>query len=391
MLDSRLIRFGNDRPMKVTKLSIVVALALGACEAERRPDSPADETPSSDDGGSLTVAVQNLYVGADLTAFLESQSLAEVPDLVAREFAGIEASYFPERARALALEIASNPPHLIGLQEVSLFRLQRPGDFPAGNPRPAADTLFDFLEVFLAALADEGITYRTVAAYEGMDIEVPSINSAGEMDDIRLTDRGVILARTDAPVDRPQSGNFATNLGVTVGGEGGLGLELTGGWASIETTAGGRRVLFVTSHLESGDLAPEIQGAQVQELLAALDTVTLPIVLVGDFGSTPDGTMTPTYDAVIDAGFIDVWAAARPGDAGFTCCQVADLRNPDSALNRRLDFVFYRDEATRGGQPPDESFEASLIGAASTDRTPSGLWPSDHAGISATIIPDSQR
>jgi hypothetical protein len=385
MLDGHMIRGGQDRPMRWTRWGIIAAVVLGACEADRRSNGAANETTGSNDDGTLRVAVQNLYVGADLATLLEARSTAEIPDVVAREFASIEASYFPQRARALAMEIASNPPHLIGLQEVSLFRLQRPGDSPAGNERPAADTVLDFLEVFLDELENEGVAYRTVAAYEGMDIELPSINSASDIDDIRLTDHGVILARTDVAADQPQSINFTTNLGVTVGGEEGLGIELTGGWASVEATAGGSTVLFVTTHLESGDLAPEVQLAQARELLAALDTVTRPVVLVGDFSSTPDGQMTPTYDAVIDAGFIDVWATARPGEVGFTCCQAPDLRNADSALDRRLDFVFYRDAVTRAGHPPDALFEASLIGAASASRTSSGLWPSDHAGISATI------
>lgn len=385
MLDGHLIGGGHDRSMRWTRWGIIAAVALGGCEADRRPNGAADDTTGGDDDGSVRVAVQNLYVGADLATLIEARSTAEIPDVVAREFASIEASYFPQRARALATEIASNPPHLIGLQEASLLRLQRPGDSPAGDGRPAADTVLDFLEVLLEELGNAGVVYRTVAAYEGMDIELPSVNSAGDIDDIRLTDRGVILARTHVVADQAQSDNFATNLGVTVGGAEDLGVELTGGWASVEATAGGQTVLFVTTHLESGDLAPEVQVAQVRELLAALDTVTRPIVLVGDFGTTPDGTLTPTYDAVIDAGFIDVWAAARPGDVGFTCCQAPDLRNVDSALERRLDFVFYRDAVTRGGHPPEAGFEASLIGAGSTSRTSSGLWPSDHAGISVII------
>jgi len=371
--------------MILTRWGIVAAVALGACDSDPRSGDPSNSTTFGEGDGVLRVAVQNLYVGADLATLLESRSAASIPDLVTREFANIEASYYPQRARALATEIAADPPHLIGLQEVSLFRLQRPGDSPSGGQRPAADTVLDFLGILLEELNNEGVSYRTVAMYEGMDIELPGFNSSGRIDDIRLTDRGVILARSDVEVGQAKSSNFATNLSVTLGGEEGLGVQLTGGWASVETTVGGRKVLFVTTHLESGDIAPSVQVAQARELLATLDTVDRPIVMVGDFSSTPDGKMTPTYDAIIDDGFIDVWAAARPDRVGATCCQASDLRNAEAVLDRRLDFVFYRDEATRSGVSPKRSFEAHLIGATPASRTSSGLWPSDHAGVSATI------
>jgi hypothetical protein len=63
------------------------------------------------------------------------------------------------------------------------------------------------------------------------------------------------------------------------------------------------------------------------------------------------------------------------GDTGYTCCQDKTLRNDVSMLVKRIDFVF-----TRG-------FNGHVIGASRTvgdepeDRLPSGLWPSDHAGV----------
>jgi hypothetical protein len=377
--------YRRDRSVKGLWPGIIAAAVLGACEPADQPHGTAEVSTPIEAGGVVRVAVQNLYLGADLRTLLSSRSPREIPLLVAREFANVGASRFRERARALAADLASNPPQLLGLQEVSLFRLQSPGDLLTGNPIQAADTVLDFLRVLLEELGKEGLAYRPVASYEGMDIEVPSVDSAGAIADIRLTDRGVILARTDIEVGNPRNSNFASNLAVTIGGPDGIAVELTGGWASVQATVAGRSVLFVTTHLESGDLSPEVQSAQAGELLAALDTVTLPVIMVGDFSSTPDGRLTSTYHAVLDAGFVDVWNAALPNDPGLTCCQAPDLRNTESALDRRLDFIFYRPGAIGSANPPGQRPVARLLGADSGSRTPSGLWPSDHAGIQATI------
>ena len=363
-------------------------LAVGAC-GEAGPGDAAEET--------ITVAVQNLYVGADLAALLSAESAAEVPAIVAREYARIQANDFPTRAVAIAASIAPHRPHLIGLQEASLFRVQSPGDLLAGNPVVAEEVVLDFLEILLAELRARGVTYRAVARYRGMDVEVPLPTPAGGMDDVRLTDRGVILARADVPTANPRSVHYDTNLMVRMGGEAGRPVELLGGWASVDATVGGQTYRFVTTHLESGDLAPRVQVWQAAQLLEVLASDPVPIILVGDFSSTPDGAMTPTYESVLGAGFVDLWAEARPGEPGFTCCQGADLRNEASVLERRLDFIFYREglppgasargESAPRGEDASGATQVWRIGASPAERTASGLWPSDHAGLVATLGP----
>jgi hypothetical protein len=53
------------------------------------------------------------------------------------------------------------------------------------------------------------------------------------------------------------------------------------------------------------------------------------------------------------------------------------LRNPSPTLTKRVDLVL-----TRGGF---ETVSADVLGEEPGDRTPSGLWPSDHAGVVATL------
>lgn len=74
---------------------------------------------------------------------------------------------------------------------------------------------------------------------------------------------------------------------------------------------------------------------------------SLPVVMVGDFNSNANGEPdlpdnTPTYSALIDAGFEDAWTVLNPGVTGNTCCQAPDLSNPTSDLSERIDLVLTR-------------------------------------------------
>jgi len=74
----------------------------------------------------------------------------------------------------------------------------------------------DFLDVLLAALEARGLSYTAVAVAEGADVELPmlrEVTPAGPvLDDLRHTDRDVILARGDVAVGEAASGQFAAKL-----------------------------------------------------------------------------------------------------------------------------------------------------------------------------------
>ena len=80
---------------------------------------------------------------------------------------------------------------------------------------------------------------------------------------------------------------------------------------------------------------------------------------------------------MLAAGFVDAWTTTNGDDAGFTWGHAADLRNPEPTLTERIDFVL-----TRGGITASS---ANRVGHEREDRTPSGLWPSDHAGVWALL------
>jgi hypothetical protein len=103
----------------------------------------------------------------------------------------------------------------------------------------------------------------------------------------------------------------------------------------------------------------------------------LPVILAGDFNSRADGTGTATYATLIGAGFDDTWTATHPGSLGNTWGHAVDLRNTTVDLTQRLDLVLYRGDLS--------AERAVVVGEELADRTASGLWPSDHAGVVATL------
>jgi endonuclease/exonuclease/phosphatase family metal-dependent hydrolase len=103
------------------------------------------------------------------------------------------------------------------------------------------------------------------------------------------------------------------------------------------------------------------------------------VVIAGDFNIDADTSLDPSfpaYQAMINAGFADAWQIKRAPDPGFTC-QAGNLLNPTSLLSQRIDLVLFRGAF--------DVADISLIGNQPADRTSSGLWPSDHAGVAATL------
>jgi endonuclease/exonuclease/phosphatase family metal-dependent hydrolase len=257
-------------------------------------------------------------------------------------------------------------------QEVSLFRSQDPADF---LPTPNAPHVeIDFLQILLSALAARGLHYDPVVVIQNVDIEVPALRDDFSCcRDIRLTDFEVILARRGVVhVLGVQEENFSSNLTIPLPTG---SFTARAGWVAIDARIHGRVVRIVSTHLEP--LSPLVQIAQALELLSGPAQTMLPLILLGDFNSAADGSTTATYGLLIAAGLVDTWAAAHPGHPGPTCCQAADLLNPASALSQRIDIVFTRGEF--------KVLDSEIVGAELDERTPAGLWPSDHAGVVSTL------
>lgn len=376
----------------------------------------------------IKVVTYNLYVGADIFRVF-SPTPCGVPQAVNDIHGIIQTTNFPERAEAIADQIMLQEPHVIGLQEVSLIRTQFPGnslapdgsgieflgDFPA-DPRftfklDATTVAYDYLQLLLDALSARGLDYVAVdsASPVNADTEFPAIEFGPDCTplsipmDLRLTDRDVILVKKNLPVNVAFGGNFQFNtpveLPTLIPTPGGLVpaiyvTEFTRGWGAINLTIKDQDYSVFNTHLEVGDrtLPPDqglnlVQFAQALEIgQVATSTLPPPRILVGDINSSPMSGLTdprPAYFVLTDGyGLADVWDIQdkQPAKPGFTCCQSELVDNPVSKLDDRIDVVF-----ADFGELVPEKIKAEVLGDEPADKTPTGLWPSDHAGVAAKL------
>lgn len=364
-----------SRRRSLTFLEIIAVVMLAACDSSNvstglKSPSAASELLKMDRERELTFMTYNVYQGTELENSTRATTPEEFVAGATEDFAMMRQTNFAERAVAIAAEVAANQPDIIGLEEVALWRTGT-HTTPA---QPALTVDQDFLQILLDALAARGLRYATAASVNNFDVQGPAFVS-GVFEDVRLTDRNVILARKgdldrNLKVSNPRSNNYATNLVIqTVGGP----VTVLEGWASIDIKMRGRSVRFITTHLDA--FVPAIRLAQANELLTGPAITDLPVVLAGDMNTS---TTTTTYAALTGAGFVDVWAQLHPVDPGFTCCEVLpEIVNPEPTLSERIDFMLFR-----GALNPESIL---IVGATSATRGPSGLWPSDHAGLVAVF------
>ena len=340
-------------------LSVAVAAALAVvCAA---PARAADAT--------VRILTQNVYQG---TNFDEINAATSAPDFfaaVTTTYQNVLATNPVERAAAVAGEIVRERPDIVSLQEATILRT---GPLGAGPPPSAANVQFDYLQSLMGDLNGQGQHYAIVATVPGLDAEAPSTLGF----DVRLTIEDAILVNLNdnATLSNIQVHNYSTYLtNHTAVGP----IPSPRGYASVDVSLGGAAFRFATTHLE---VSQPVQGAQMNELISSVGGTTLPLVMAGDFNANADNSLDPTfatYQAAIDAGFADAWRTAHGADPGYTCCQAQNLLNATSSLDQRIDLVL-----SQGGVGVDD---IHLIGDSESDRTPSGLWPADHAGVVATL------
>lgn len=304
----------------------------------------------------LTVATWNLYLGADVELLLGATS---ADDLAARTevvLGQLRRTSFTERAATVARLLMEHDVDVVGLQEVSRLTSTAPG--PGGEPG-APEVLADYLPTLLDALAAQGVAYDAHAVGVSFDGGLP----VGDRW-MQITGSNVLLVRRDAGLEVVAEGTgrfLATaELELAVGG---LRFPVRRGWGGIELERDGVRVRVLNTHAEAWD-AP-VRDAQRDELLAVADG-SGPAVLLGDLNATPDQVGVP-------APWVDAWLATGGDPAGgLTCGQSGDLSNAEPDLRDRIDYVFARGLTVR---------TCRVVGADPADRTPSGLWPSDHAAV----------
>ena len=333
------------------------------------------DTDKSDEDRTLTVMTRNMDNGTDFGPIFAAQTQQDLVIADSITFAEIQASNIPARAAAIAKEIAAARPDLVGLQEVYTYRV---GPFGV----PATTVIYDALQSLMDALAQQGVQYAPIAILTNLDAEVPAFNPASGLFGVRATDHDVILARTDLPVSHLKLSNIQANHFATVAtftnpvlGQ----LEVLRGWISVDVKKRGKTFRFVTTHLES--LSVAVQAAQARELASGPAHTELPVVFAGDFNSdaqSSDPAQNAAYKILLAADFRDAWKVTNRGNPGYTWpLHGEDPFTPFATPNQRIDLVLVRGEV--------DPVDVRLIGNTLRDLTPSGLWPSDHAGLTASF------
>jgi hypothetical protein len=333
----------------------------------------------------FTVMTRNLYIGAEIQSLAAAETYEEFIAGVQAALMQMAANNFPERAVSLAAEIIEKKPHLVGLQEV--YNLSING----GNSLPP---FRDYLEDLLNALEDQGADYYVAATVKNLDLSLPF-----GMMTLGVIDRDVILARGDVETEVVDLASFyplcrqsldGCNYQVVASASTPVGpIAFERGYVGVDTLYG----RFFNTHLEvrdpdpSNPLSPLVQRLQTMELILVLEALNAvdpppgPVIVVGDINSSPEDSdiilgLKPPYMQLKDAGNVDAWTLKPGKPKGFTCCYDEDLSIP-ADLYERVDVIFSNAE-------PD-SVKANVVGNDETDQTPSGLWPSDHAGVVAKM------
>jgi endonuclease/exonuclease/phosphatase family metal-dependent hydrolase len=338
----------------------------------------------------IKVMSQNLYFGAPVEPIISAPDPISAAIAVDEAWDIMVATNFPVRAEAMAKEMAKAKPHLIGLQEVAIYRTEE-----VFNPNHDATQVFqDFLAILLDELENRNAHYDVAVELTTTDVEFPKFEGFDDVGDpilsgVRLTDRDVILVRSDVEWTDATSDLYGLWFGPSSPISIPIPVDVLRGWGAVTATIGGHDYRFVNTHLESEDQQGLhfIRTAQAEELANVLAEETLPLIVVGDFNSGPGRPVQPgedptAYDLLLYLGYRDLWVDGMSAKGENTCCHAGDLSNMWPTHDQRIDLVLYRNFDL--GQPP--LAWSKVVNDKRHDLRRYGTWFSDHAGVISWIV-----
>jgi endonuclease/exonuclease/phosphatase family metal-dependent hydrolase len=371
-------------PLSRSRLALLVLLFALAWSA-------LDAVCASAKERAVTVMTQNLYQGTEFRHFAalqgkEKVSFEEAIAATSADYGTYIGTRFKDRAKQIAAEIVRNQPDLVGLQEVATWHA---GAFNEAHPfaLPASVTE-DFTQELIAALAADGMQYAVASRHDNNFTLAFPIFTGTELVAVGMVESGVILARSDLPpgqlkLSNPQSGTYNARIPLIPNRfdpDPPHGFQFTNSWQSIDAKVRGRTFRFITTHLDALAPAGFVSGPQAQELLKGPANTSLPVIVTGDMNSGP--IVDPAaYNAFVAGGLSDTWTAAGLGAPPLTCCHLAsnDLANdPNATYSEDPDHIFSRGEFS--------VLDEHLVGNTVPTPAPEPfIWPSDHAGMVATL------
>jgi endonuclease/exonuclease/phosphatase family metal-dependent hydrolase len=395
-------RCGRDA-IRGTKTVLAVLAILASVLAWGSAPVRAEDNDGDLGSHRVRVLAQNMYIGASLHDLVTATSVADAKTAINNLVLGILATKPRERAAAMAAEIAKQRPDFVALSEA--WKLTVDGVVK-----------MDLLQWVIDELKALGQPYELASdgKVDGF-VNQEDLNAAPLGLNIRLTDRNAILMRTDVDIAtigvEPRQFTAQITLTLSTGlpppQPQQIKINISGGYVSVDAMVRGLPLRFLSVHLIPDANTIGLHTAELlkNEVLPPHSTKTL--VFGGDFNTTADDPKNlsfPIYQLLIGAGLTDAWKLLHPDQPGFTCCQAPDLLNKRSNLDlppcppgstapppgstattcpHRIDLILFRGLAGVDNM--------KVFGDRPPDRTPSGLWPSDHAGIVATLAgPESQ-
>ena len=346
----------------------MVGVTLGSAQA-RRPRQ------------LVTVMSYNTFQGSELSHVFTTSSLSQLGPAWAQDYQNVIRSNIPARARALAAEIKTNQPAVIGLQEAVLWRIRNPAGAQAvAIPGNATQVSYDFVSSLVRALAARGAHYHAAVVVNNTDAQATAQFPDGRKIDVRLTDRVAILARNGVAISNPQAHNYVAHDTVNVAG---VPIALKDGWTSVDAKVRGRHFRFITTHIDGFNTAnsDNVRAAEASEIVNGPAHTNLPVIFTCDCNSKRG---TRPYRHLTAGRLRDTWARVHPRLAGLTCCHrrrshdlETDVADPHArqGIIERIDYIFSRSPITILGE--------NIVGLNPADRTPTSprLWPSDHLGL----------
>jgi endonuclease/exonuclease/phosphatase family metal-dependent hydrolase len=376
------------------------------------------------DRGKVGVMSRNLYLGADLGPAIRSTSFEEFAQANGEIMRSVDLNNFPVRARGLAAEIKTKSPDLVGLQEVSLWRIGPTGP-PRVKPQHSPEEFntrtvkYDYLNLLMKELNKGKQRYRVVKVTTEFDFEGPADydNNLANFFEVngRLTMRDVILAKVGADIKtrNAQGANYETIYAPRVANA--LDVTVDRGWGSVEAKVrNGPWFKFVNTHFEAfGDdknkvtdcmTTPEpefasnpvsIRCAQAKELYeVAIEPGDLPVVLTGDLNSHDTSVVDANCPSAanVDGSLIgnnggvcgDTFAfnslktngmVERSTSDPMSCCLNSDILTADQGSPS--DFDHHIDHVLTDSPTRVRMLNSSVSGLAPVN----GFWNSDHAGV----------
>ncbi len=327
--------------------------------------------------GDLRLMTYNANEGTDYKEVQAAKTLQQFLFAVGQTITQVRATDPTTRMKYLAKQIIASSADLVSLQELDQWST---GPYnPVANLCGPLTVEFDMLPTLMNELTNQGAHYEIAKKATNWEVgPAPGLILPQTFLCVKVVDTIAILYRTDLPTKlqwtNPQGSIFDTVLTFpsAVGP-----IPFNRGWISIDASFNGREFRFIGTHLESEDA--DIRRAQGEEIRLGPANTSLPVIIAMDANSRafplPQGT---TYLDFMSAGFRDIWAETMPGDPGLTCCQAQLDNNVESQLYERIDLLL-----TFGNV---EGQRAMLFGADQASKTPTGLWPSDHAGVAAQVV-----